>query len=63
MSIAVQVCIAVDWSSGHAAHHEGALNVNAMNVGYGGKQSIPHASVLTEGCVGEGGLLKVGDTQ
>ena len=36
-----QMLLEVDWSSGHAKHLEGALNTNAMNVGYGGGQKVP----------------------
>lgn len=58
-----QVLLEVDWSSGHAKHREDALNVAAMSVNFGGKQSIPHPSKLEEGCLGEGATLKVGDLQ
>jgi hypothetical protein len=60
-----QFCIEFDWSSGHAAHRPGALSVHTMNVNYGGKQSIPHASKITAGCLGSepGRTLEVGDMQ
>jgi hypothetical protein len=38
----------VDWSSGNAWHRDGALSANTMSVGFGGKQSIPHPSTMTE---------------
>lgn len=58
-----QVLVEVDWSSGHSKHREDALNVSAMSVNFGGKQAIPHASVMVPGCLGEGALLKEGDVQ
>jgi len=47
-----QLIFEFDWSSGHKAHREGCLAAYKMNVSFGGKQSIPDASRLTEGCVG-----------
>jgi len=59
-----QVIFSVDWSSGHTAHREGCLNVNIMNVNFGGKQSIPHPSKLEPGCINEDkSIFKHGDTQ
>lgn len=58
-----QVLMEVDWSSGHAKHREDALNVSAMSVNFGGKQSIPHPSKMEEGCLGEGATLKLGEMQ
>jgi hypothetical protein len=34
-----------------------------MNVGFGGKQAIPHPSKMTEGCLGAGAKLEAGDLQ
>ena len=59
----VQILIEVDWSSGHAKHRKDALAVNAMAVTFGGRQSIPHASKLVDGCVADGAKLKVGEMQ
>ena len=39
-----QLLIEVDWSSGHAKHNPGALDVNGMNVSYGGAQKTPRES-------------------
>ena len=36
----------IDWSSGHAKYREGALNVNSMNIKYGGKQRTPRESKI-----------------
>lgn len=59
-----QVVIEVDWSSGHARHRDGALSANSMNVGIGGKQPIPHDSMMTAGCLGpHDPKLKEGDFQ
>ena len=41
-----QMLLEVDWSSGHAKHLEGALNTNAMNVGYGGGQKVPRETTI-----------------
>lgn len=60
---AAQVLVEVDWSSGHSKHREDALNVLAMSVTFGGKQAIPHPSLMVEGCLGAGSTLKVGETQ
>lgn len=58
-----QVLMEVDWSSGHAKHRENGLNVSAMGVTMGGKQSIPHASKMVAGCLGNGATLKEGELQ
>lgn len=58
-----QVLVEVDWSSGHSKHRDDALNVLSMSVNFGGKQSIPHPSMMEEGCLGEGAMLKVGELQ
>ena len=58
-----QVLVEVDWSSGHAKMRDDALNVNAMAVNFGGKQSVPHASKMLPGCLGEGATLKEGELQ
>lgn len=58
-----QVLLEVDWSSGHSKHRDDALNVLAMGVNFGGKQSIPHASRMVEGCLGESAMLKLGELQ
>lgn len=58
-----QVLLEVDWSSGHSKHRDDALNVLAMGVNFGGKQAIPHNSMMVEGCLGQGALLKVGEVQ
>ena len=57
--------IEVDWSSGHSKHRVDALNVSPMGVNFAGKQPVPHPSnrKMTEGCLGEGAMLKVGDLQ
>lgn len=36
----------VDWSMNHAAHRTDALSALKMNLGYGGKQSTPHESLM-----------------
>ena len=43
------------------AHRAGCLSVTTMNVGFGGKQAIPHPSKMTEGGLGQGARLAVGD--
>eukprot|EP00965_Chrysotila_dentata_P192591 6175268-Pleurochrysis_carterae.AAC.1 len=60
-----QIAVEVDWSSGHSKHRSNALSVLSMRVSFGGKQSIPHASLMTEGCLGseEGKCLEVGQLQ
>lgn len=58
-----QVLVEVDWSSGHSKHREDALTVSSMSVTYGGKQSIPHASKMVEGCLGESATLREGEIQ
>jgi hypothetical protein len=59
-----QFVLEFDWSSGHAAHRPGCLSVHAMNVNWGGKQSIAHATKLTKGCLGpHNPQLKEGDMQ
>jgi len=47
-----QIDFKFDYSSGHTAHRDGCLCALKMNVGYGGKQPIPHASRMTEACLG-----------
>ena len=39
-----QLLLEVDWSAGHAKHNPGALDVNGMNVSYGGAQKTPRES-------------------
>ena len=58
-----QICVEVDWSSGHSKHRDDALNVNAMSVNFGGKQPTPHASMMVDGCLGEGSTLALGELQ
>ena len=59
-----QILVEVDWSSGHSKHREDALNVLAMAVNFGGKQPVPHASEMIDGCLGEDSpTLKLGDLQ
>lgn len=60
-----QILVEVDWSSGHSAHCSGCLSVHTMNVNYGGKQSIPTPSVVTDGCLGkeDGRCLQPRDRQ
>lgn len=58
-----QVLVEVDWSSGHSKHRDDALNVSTMGVTFGGKQLIPHASKMEDGCLGEGASLKMGELQ
>lgn len=41
-----QLCLEVDWSMNHAAHRTDALSALKMNLGYGGKQSTPHESLM-----------------
>ena len=48
-----QIAIEVDWSNGHMKYNNDALRVADMNVGWGGKQPIMHASKLSEGDLGE----------
>ena len=43
-----QLLLEIDWSSGHAKHRIGALNVNGMNVGYGGGQTTPRDVKIPE---------------
>lgn len=45
-----QLCVEVDWSSGHAAHSPGSLNVTGMNVKYGGAQKTPRESTIDPAC-------------
>lgn len=58
-----QVLLEVDWSSGHAKHRSDALNVATMGVNLGGKQAIPHPSLMVEGCLVHGATLKLGEMQ
>lgn len=58
-----QVLLEVDWSSGHSKHRADALNVSAMGVNLGGKQAVPHPSMMVDGCLREGATLKVGEMQ
>ena len=58
----------VDHSWGHYQQCGDGLNVNAINVGHGGRQRIMHYSKITKTCLGKfvsGGfaILKVGNTQ
>lgn len=43
-----QLLLEVDWSSGHAKHSAGALDVNSMNVSYGGAQRTPRDSTIPD---------------
>ena len=56
-----QVVVEVDWSSGHAKLQVDGLNAQWMNSRIGGKQVIPKVTaggtVITAGCVKEGGTL------
>ena len=47
-----QHALEVDHSSGHMAASPDALSVSHMNMNCGGKQSIMHATELTEECLG-----------
>ena len=40
----LQLLLEVDWSAGHAKHNPGALDVNGMNVSYGGAQKTSRES-------------------
>ena len=51
-----QFMIEVDWSAGHAKGKEGGLNVNSMNLKYGGKQSFIRPGVGSAIEVAEGFL-------
>lgn len=55
-----------DWSSGHGAFKEGALNEAAMSAKWGGGQAVPHDTVIKEE-IGQLGpfpaVIKVGDTE
>ena len=58
----------VDHSCGHDRQRGDGLNVNAMNIGFGGRQRIMHESKLSHTCLGEcvsGGfpILKGGEVQ
>jgi len=52
---AYQLHFSFDWSSGHTAHRDGCPSELKMNVAYGGKQPISHASRKTEACLGPAG--------
>ena len=56
-----------DWSSGHAKFPPGALNVNTMNMNFGGKQELPHPARIMEDYVYPVDFplptLKAGDVQ
>lgn len=58
-----QVLLEVDWSSGHSKHRLDALNVSAMSVNCGGKQAVPHPSMMVDGCLRDGATLKLGEMQ
>jgi hypothetical protein len=48
-----QIAMEVDWSSGHMKYDDDAFRATDMNVGWGGKQPIMHASTLSEGDLGD----------
>eukprot|EP00733_Pompholyxophrys_punicea_P000146 Pompholyxophrys_punicea_v1_NODE_24_length_5258_cov_21.593175.p1 type:complete len:471 gc:universal NODE_24_length_5258_cov_21.593175:1821-3233(+) len=70
-----QLLLEVDHSSGHAKHREDGLHTSNMNVTFGGKQKILHASIVDQDCLGDHSAvvrwdsqeldlkLKVGDVQ
>ena len=61
----VSVHLCVDHSCGHDRQRDDGLNATKMNKGYGGKQRVPHPSIIaSEDYLGPyPATLKVGDTQ
>ncbi len=47
----MQLLLEVDHSSGHTKHKTNGLNVELMNLKYGGKKPILRDSVMTENSV------------
>jgi len=54
-----QLHFSFDWSSGHTAHRDGCPPALKINIGYCGKQPIPHPSRKTEACLGPAGQRKL----